>query len=271
MIALAPSSVQEMYDFTQRAFALSERFRTPVVLLSDEIVGHMREKITIQQSADESTCMDFNDPPICSSPSADFFTGAHVLVEGQLHDEQGRRIGHIPRSSGDFIRKINAKITDHIEEIANVESFFMEDAEVAILSYGSVARAAMNAVQLARGVQGHRKKKKGDFFSNLLRKGIAGALHADYSKLKVGLIKVNTVWPLPEEEIRRLTEDVHIVLVPEMNIGKYVREIERILPAKRVISQPKCGGEIHTPNELLDLILETVGMKEDGGEAGTDE
>jgi 2-oxoglutarate ferredoxin oxidoreductase subunit alpha len=272
IIVIAPSSVQEMYDFTRRAFELSEEYRTPVIILADEIVGHMREKITIHLHAEDEVIPHGSPHPIkCHSPSADFFSGANVLVEGQLHDELGCRIGHIPRDSGEFIRKINEKITDNIEAISDVETFFMEDAEIAIISYGSVARAAMNAVHLARGVQSHRRKKKGSFFSDLFHKGIASVIPADYCGLRVGLIKVNTVWPFPEDGIRRLTESADIVVVPEMNMGRYFREIERVLPGKRVISMPKCGGEIHSPHEILDLILSEVGAPNPQEEACDDE
>ena len=83
-----------------------------------------------------------------------------------------------------------------------------------------------------------------------------------YSHLKVGLIKINTVWPFPERELKRLVGNIKTVVVPEMNIGKYYREIERALPGARVISFPKCGGDIHTPDEILDKILKEAGVNE---------
>jgi len=87
-------------------------------------------------------------------------------------------------------------------------------------------------------------------------------MKTDYSHLKVGLIKVNTVWPFPEEKIQELAKNADLVIVPEMNTGKYSREIERALWDKQVIPMPKCGGDIHTPKELLDRILEEVGVSE---------
>jgi 2-oxoglutarate ferredoxin oxidoreductase subunit alpha len=85
---------------------------------------------------------------------------------------------------------------------------------------------------------------------------------SDYSHLKVGLIKINSVWPFPEEELRKVAEATKLIIVPEMNMGKYSREVERVLKDKTVVSMPKCGGDIHTPQEILDRILEEVGVRE---------
>ena len=259
MIVLAPSSVQEMYDFTVKAFELSEKYRTPVILLADEVVGHMREKIIIKSGVKEYSAGKRKN---LASPQADFFTGENVLIEGQLHDERGRRIGHIAQKSGEFIKRITEKITDNIDSITSIDTYFLEDSDTAIIAYGSVGRAAMNAVKLARGIKDDRIASRIKFVKNIFTKGVPAAIHADYSHLRVGLIKINTVWPFPEEELKRLTKDVKIVIVPEMNMGKYYREIERVLSDKTVISLPKCGGDLHTPNEILDEILKEVGVSE---------
>jgi len=234
IIALSPSSVQEMYDFTIRAFELSEKFRSPVVLLSDEVVGHMREKITIYDGEKKIRSGHRN---YVVSPQEDFYTGNNSLVEGQLHDEEGRRIGHLPSKSSDFIQSISQKITNHIDEIQDIETFFMEDADIAILTYGSVSRPALKAVKSAKGIKEHYN-------------------------LSVGLIKVNTVWPFPENEIRRLTESCKYVFVPEMNIGKYYKEVERCVNHGTVVSMPKIGGELHKPAEILEAIAKEVGHHE---------
>lgn len=239
IIALAPSSVQEMYDFTVRAFELSEQFRTPVILLADEVVGHMREKIIVEGG---SKTIKGGKKSYVASPQSDFFMGENSLVEGQLHDESGKRIGHIADKSGKFIYDISKKIIDNIDEITDIDTFSMEDANIAIVAYGSVARPAMNAIKLARDL-------------NEDQTGTG-------KKLNVGLVKINTVWPFPEQELQRLTENVDLVIVPEMNVGKYSREIERALKNKRVVPMPKCGGDIHTPTELLEQILKEVGVNE---------
>ncbi|MDD6190566.1 MAG: 2-oxoacid:acceptor oxidoreductase subunit alpha [Firmicutes bacterium] len=260
IIVLAPSSVQEMYDFTIRAFELAEQFRTPVILLADEVVGHMREKIVIRDGSKE---IKSEKKKYVVSPQADFFKGEFSTVEGQLHDEKGRRIGHIATKSGEFINNINKKIKDNVDSIASIDTYCMEDADVAIIAYGSVARPAMNAVKKARGIKDDRLFSKFRIVKDLFTRGVSETIKTDYSHLKVGLVKINSVWPMPEELLRQVTEYVDMVIVPEMNVGKYVREIERVLKDKKVISMPKCGGDIHTPTEILDEILTATGLEED--------
>ncbi len=259
IIVLAPSSVQEMYDFTIKAFDLAEQFRTPVILLADEVVGHMREKITIHTDLRR---VESPKKKYAVSPSVDFFKGANSMVEGQLHDEMGRRIGHMADRSGEFIQQITSKIEDNVDMIADVTTYCMEDADVAIVTWGSVARPGLNAVKKARGIKDDRLWPKFRMVRDLVKRGVKETIKTDYSHLLVGLVKINTVWPFPEDLLRQATENVHTVIVPEMNMGKYCREIERALPDKKVISMPKCGGNIHTPKELLDRILEEVGVGE---------
>ncbi len=260
IIVLAPSSVQEMYDFTVRAFELAEQYRTPVILLADEVVGHMREKIVIK---DGSKNIKSVKQQYVVSPQADFFKGEFTTVEGQLHDEQGRRIGHIANKSGEFIYNINKKITDNIDGIADITTYCMEDADVAIVAYGSVARPALNAVKHARGVKDDRIAPKFKIVKDLMTRGLQKTIKTDYSHLKVGLVKINSVWPIPEDLLRQATERVDTVIVPEMNVGKYCREVERVLKDKKVIPMSKCGGDIHTPIEILDKILEVTGIEEE--------
>ena len=259
IIVLTPSSVQEMFDFTVRAFELAEQFRTPVIVLADEVVGHMREKIAVEGG---SKIIESVKHQYVVSQQADFFQGKNTMVEGQLHDEQGRRIGHLAKRSGEFINDINRKISDNTDIIASIDTYFMEDADVAIVAYGSVARPSLNAVKLARGVKDGRIASKLRIVKDLFRKGVQETLHTDYSHLKVGLVKINTVWPFPEKLLKEAAKNADIIIVPEMNVGKYFREIERVFKDKAVISMPKCGGDIHTPKEILDKILEEAGINE---------
>ena len=263
IVVLAPSSVQEMYDFTVRAFELSERFRTPVILLGDEIIGHMREKISVSSGPIEIAPAKIVS---AASPQKDFFMGANSMVEGQLHDEYGRRIGHLAQKIGDFLQRLDRKILDYIDEITSIDTFCMDDADVAIVAYGSVARPSMNAIKLARGIKDDRISTKFKIVRDVITKGVPKTLRTDYSHLKVGLIKINTVWPFPEEQLVRLAANVDIVIVPEMNVGKYCREVERVLCGKRVVSMPKSGGDIHTPGEILDRIVEETGLKQEVGD-----
>lgn len=259
IIVLCPSSVQEMYDFTIRAFELAEQFRTPVILLADEVVGHMREKVVLK---DGSKNIKSVKQKYVVSPQEDFFKGANTLVEGQLHDERGRRIGHLAGRSGEFINNINKKISDNVDVIADIRTYFMEDADVAIVAYGSVVRPAVDAVKMARKVEDDRIMPKFRIIRDLIKKGVQETMQTDYSHMKVGLVKINTVWPCPEELLREATKDAKIIIVPEMNVGKYSREIERVLKDKKVIPMSKCGGDIHTPSEILDEILKEAGLDE---------
>ena len=260
IIVLSPSSVQEMYDFTIRAFELAEQFRTPVILLADEVVGHMREKIVIRDGSKE---IKSEKQSYVVSPQADFFQGANSMVEGQLHDDQGRRIGHIANKSGDFIYNINKKIMDNVDVISSIDTYCMEDADFAIVAYGSVARPSLNAVKQARGIKDDRLTSKAKIIRDFFKRGVSETLSSDYSHLKVGLVKINTVWPFPEKLLQQVTKHVDTVIVPEMNVGKYTREIERCLKDKKVIPMSKCGGDIHTPTEILDKILEVEGLDEE--------
>ena len=259
IIVLSPSSVQEMYDFTVRAFELAEQFRTPVILLADEVIGHMREKIQIK---DGSRNIRSAKQKYVVSPQADFFCGENTLVEGQLHDSSGKRIGHLATKSGEFINNINKKISQHVDMIADIDTYFMDDADVAIVTYGSVVRPAVDAVKLARKVEDDRVLPKFKIIKDLFKKGVQETINTDYSHLKVGLVKINTVWPFPEELLKEATKDVSTVIVPEMNVGKYCREVERVLKDKTVIPMSKCGGDIHTPREILDEILKEAGLDE---------
>ncbi|MBQ3185047.1 MAG: 2-oxoacid:acceptor oxidoreductase subunit alpha, partial [Firmicutes bacterium] len=168
IIVLSPSSVQEMYDFTIKAFELAEQFRTPVILLADEVVGHMREKIEIRDGSKQIKSVK---QKYVVSPQEDFFKGANTLVEGQLHDDKGRRIGHLAGRSGDFINNINKKISDNVDVIADIDTYFMEDAEVAIVAYGSVVRPAINAVKKARKVEDDRVTTKFKILKDIFVKG----------------------------------------------------------------------------------------------------
>ena len=240
IVCIAPASVQEMYDYTVKAFNMAEKFRTPVIILADEIVGHMREKITIPEFIEVEVMAPVEK---CEEPfsrnekyipaAVNFFEGHNVLVEGQLHDEKGRRIGHIADKSREFVEDLVSKIRVNQDEFVDVEHEFLENAELAVIAYGTVARSAKRAVKIARE-----------------------------NGRKVGLIKINIVWPFPEDEIKKLVGNIKTVLVPEMNMGKYCLEIERCLKQSNVISIPKLGGNIHQPTELLEVIMKEGAQNE---------
>jgi 2-oxoglutarate ferredoxin oxidoreductase subunit alpha len=181
LIVYAPSSVQEMFDFTIKAFSKSEQFRVPVIVLADEIVAHMREKVQIspaneiynRQSPTQKCECPFKADDKGIPPTVDFFQGHSVLVDGQLHDERGIRAGHDPIISGNLVKRLNTKITGNIDDITDIETFFMSDADTVVVAYGSVARSGLSAVKQAR------------------QKGI-----------NAGFVKVNTIWPFPEKALK---------------------------------------------------------------------
>jgi len=237
IIALMPSSCQEAFRLTYRAFVLAQRYRVPVYVLSDEIIGHTREKVRIPQGlapverqkprAEKKNYWPFKAGPdglLDGMPA--FNEGYKLLIDGQLHDEQGRRAAHIPEVCARLTERLCRKITIHREEIYELETAFIDDAEMVVVCFGSPARPALRAVKEAR------------------RKGI-----------RAGYLKILTVWPFPVERIRDLPEQVHTLIVPELNVGRVVHEVEHATAGrKEVLSLPKLGGLLHTPGEILEAI-----------------
>jgi 2-oxoglutarate ferredoxin oxidoreductase subunit alpha len=237
MIALVPSSAQEAFDLTVKAFNLAEKYRNPVIVLSDEIVGHTREKVRIPKGVEVLLRKKPAASPEAFVPFRPegggfldgmpaFNQGYGILVDGQLHDEWGLRAGHKPEISAKLVERICRKVTDHREELVDVEEYWLADAEVAVITYGTPARSSMRAVRDARS------------------EGILA-----------GCLKMRILWPFPEKVIEQIALRVKKIVVPEMNIGKMVREVERVVGGRtKVVSLPKLGGEMHTPLEILKAI-----------------
>ena len=208
IIALAPWSVRETYDVTVMAVNYAERFRTPVILLMDEVVGHLREKVVRPGSAQvyprrkpKKTRAEGYQPYAPDDdlvPNvADFGQGYHIHVTGLIHDETGFPVGS-PKITEDSIRRLHEKITRAGDEIIHTESSFMDDAEYAVLAYGGTARTAYEAVRAAR--------KKG---------------------IKVGLVRLITIWPFADKVVAALAQKMKGLLVAEMNYGQLVGEVRR--------------------------------------------
>lgn len=236
IIALCPSSVQDCYELTVKAFNLAEKFRNPVVVLSDEIVGHTREILKIPEKIDvRERRAPAQDPATYIPYKADasglldgmpaFGQGYRMLVDGQLHDETGNRKGGDTKVSGELMKRLCEKITGHVDALEDVRTAFIDDADVLVLAYGSVARSAFSAVRQAR-----KENQKAGFFQPRI------------------------LWPFPEKALGRVSGDVNRIIVPEMNMGKICREVERLCPGIEVISMAKVGGELHTPQEILKVI-----------------
>lgn len=237
VIALIPSSVQEAFDLTVKAFNLAEIYRNPVILLSDEIVGHTREKVRIPEKVEILPRLRPQSSPEDYVPfrpkgkglldgMPTFNQGYGVLVDGQLHDEFGIRAGHKPDVSSAMVERICRKITDHADDLVDVEEWMLDDAEVVLITFGSPARPALRAVKEARS-QG----------------------------IKAAFLKIRILWPFPAKVVDGVARRAKRIIVPEMNVGKIYREVERVVAGRaEIISLPKLGGEVHTPAEILTAI-----------------
>jgi 2-oxoglutarate ferredoxin oxidoreductase subunit alpha len=235
VIALSPSSVQECFDFTVEAFNLAEKYRVPVMVMGDEIVGHMREEISIPEKVDvkaremptegPETFLPYRAQPDGTSPMPAFGDGYKIHITGLTHDERGYPETSNPQAHSKLVKRLCDKILHHTGDIARIKTESTDDAELIVVSYGAPSRSALKAVRTARD------------------KGV-----------KVGFIKMDVVWPFPEEMICNAVGEAQRVIVVEMNLGQIFYEVQRILPGVKVELAPKIGGEMHLPEEILDKI-----------------
>ncbi|MGI6142925.1 MAG: 2-oxoacid:acceptor oxidoreductase subunit alpha [bacterium] len=237
MIALMPASVQESLTLTIEAFNLAEEFRTPVILLLDEVVGHMREGIVPPRKEEimikkrkkptvpPEEYLPYRAEPDGVPPMANFGDGYRFHVTGLVHDETGFPRGR--GSDGDYlVRRLTNKVKNHF--VPMVEEYLTEDAEIAVVACGSVSRSAKRAVNLGR------------------EQGI-----------KVGLVRPISIWPFPEKAIKDLAGKVRAIVVPEMNLGQVVLEVERCACGKAVVYRlNRIDAELITPDEILAKIQE---------------
>jgi 2-oxoglutarate ferredoxin oxidoreductase subunit alpha len=234
VIALSPWSVQEMFDLTIRAFNLSEAYRTPVMLMSDGMIGHMKEKLIVPEKVEtidrrgptspDSTPFGTYDPS--GVPEMPIFGAGHkLLVTGSTHRPTGVR-DYSPHYHQMLVDRIRGKILNAETEIRDIHTEYLDDAEIAVVSFGATARPCYEAIQNAR--------KEG---------------------IKVGLFRLKTLWPLPEGRVKELAENVDSILVVEMNAGKLVMDIERVTcGSAKVLSLAKIGGVLPLANEVYESI-----------------
>lgn len=234
VIALAPWSVQETFDLTVRAFNLAERFRTPVMLMTDGFVGHMKEKLVVPEAVETverrkpagAECTPFGtDDPSGVPEMPSFGEGHQLLVTGSTHRPTGLRDSS-PAYHEKTVQRIREKILRAESEIADTVGADLEDARVVVTSYGASARPSYGAVERARG-----------------------------EGIRAGLLRLRTIWPFPDKEVSDLSERVDAMLVVEMNVGKLVREVERAARGRcQVVSVPKIGGLLHSVDEILKAV-----------------
>jgi 2-oxoglutarate ferredoxin oxidoreductase subunit alpha len=239
IIALCPSTVKECYDLTIKAFNFSERFRNPVIVLVDEVVAHMREKIDLSDE-DEVEIINrvkptvppewyipYEDTPRGVPAMANFGEGYRYHVTGLTHDIRGFPTSR-PDEIDPFIRRLFRKISQNYSEIQIGEFFQTDDADITIIAYGCVARSAKRAVIDAR------------------ERGI-----------KVGLLKLNTIWPFMRAQVEKVLRTSKTIIVPEMNMGQISREVKRVNKGDaKVFTLNKIDGTIITPQEILARIKE---------------
>jgi 2-oxoglutarate ferredoxin oxidoreductase subunit alpha len=244
IIALAPSSPQEMFDFTIRAFNLSEKYRIPVIILADEVVGHMTERVMIPPEKEiklvgrrkpkvpPGDYLPYRPDPDWVAPMANCGDGYRIHVTGLTHDERGYP-GMDEQTQAQMVNRLIQKIVSNTDDIIRTEDIYMDDAEVVVVAYGISARSAKQAVREAR----------------------AGGLRA-------GLIKLETVWPFPEKLIRDVAARARAFIMPEINAGQMVLELQRCVGGAcpvQLISH--FGGSIIHPRTILDAIENAAASK----------
>ncbi len=236
MIALSPSSVTECYTLTVRAFNLSEKYRTPVILLMDEIIGHLREGIAIPEDIEIIDRPVYEDEVCLKHPyhipdgkwvpgMKPFGEGEFYNITGLIHDEEG-----FPTNSNAaaqrLIRRLMDKITSNYEDIVQVEEYLLEDADTAVVCFGGTARAAKEAINAARS------------------KGY-----------KVGMFRPITVWPFPERELDALAEKFKRIIMVEHNDGQMLREVQRVVGRRcKVDFIGKINGTVIMPEEIERML-----------------
>ncbi len=241
IIALSPSSPQELYDLTIKAFNLSEEYRVPVLVLSEAAIGHMYEKIVIPP-ADEIEITPRRKPTVSPQeylpfkpdldlvpPMANAGEGYHFHVTGLTHDEKGYP-AMTAGAQDKLVRRLVEKIDKNKDEIIDLEEDSTYDAEVIVCSYGISARVSLIAVERARA-----------------------------EGIRVGMLRLITIWPFPEDRIRQLARRVQAFVVPEINCGQIALEVERCADGRaRTILVPHTGGTVHNPDSILHAIVRAV-------------
>jgi 2-oxoglutarate ferredoxin oxidoreductase subunit alpha len=238
-ICLTPAYVQEIFSETVRAFNLSEKYRTPVIIAFDEIVGHMRERIEIPEQGvlpivdrEKPECspeeyLPYDDSGGDVPPMANFFEGYRYHVTGLNHGPDGFPVNASPRIHTDELRLMR-KVEANKKDIIRYEEFLTGDADVVVFGYGVSGRSARTAVELARA-----------------------------EGIKVGLFRPLTIWPFPEEEVSTIASRVKSIVVPELSLGQIIFEVERCAKGRsRVEGIYRVDGDPITPAQILEKVKE---------------
>ncbi len=226
-IAITPNSVQEMFDLTVKAFDLADRFRVPTFLMSDEIVGHMRERVTIPDAVDIQRPRPLAEGSLPFAAGEDkipgfapFGSGRAVHVTGLTHDERGYPDTTDPEAHDKLVRRLIAKVESARRDIADYE-IVNPGAETVFVTYGPPSRTVEQVMR-------------------------------DHPDDSIGHLRLRIVWPFPEFALKEFP-NAKVFLMPELNMGQVVREVQRHVD-QPVVSIPKIGGELHTPAELVRVL-----------------
>jgi len=234
IIVLSPWSVQEMYDFAVKAFNMAEQYRVPCIILADEAVAHLRENLTIPEKIEIFERDNRTGKPIFGGkaddeipPMPSFGQGEAIMVTGSAHDAEGTKKVADPKTQRELVTRLVNKIRKNAENIMMTASYGIEeDGEALIVAYGFTARSALNAVK------------------SLRRSG-----------LKIGLLRVQTIWPFPDQVIKRMAQRCRKVFVPEMNMGQLVWEVERVAGChSEVIPINQVDGQVILPKTIIREI-----------------
>ncbi len=236
IIALAPSSVQEMFDLTVEAFNLSEEYRVPAFVLSDANIGHMYERLVIPEKGEirvvdrkrpdrpPGEYMPFQADESLVPPMANFGEGYRFYATGLTHDAKGYPDMSV-EAQDSLVRRLCDKIRRNADKIYRSEEKMVEDCDVLVVAYGITARSAVRAVEMAR------------------EEGI-----------RAGMLRLISLWPFPDGRLEELSRSLRGVVVAEMNYGQLVREVERAVKPTEVSFVPKLGENPPRPQEILSAI-----------------
>jgi len=237
IIALAPMSPQDIFDLTILAFNLSEKYRVPVLIMADEVVGHMSEKVTMPSIAaknlverrrpemESEQYLPYKPDSDLVPPMAIAGEGYHFHVTGLTHDERGYPV-MTAEAQDRLVRRLVDKIRVNRHDIIKYKEFQVEDADIIVCAYGISVRIAQLAVRMARD-----------------------------EGIRAGLLQLITIWPFAEERIRELSLQAKAFVVPEINYGQIVLEVERCAGDRaKTILVPHMGGSVHSPQTVLEAI-----------------
>ena len=241
VIALSPTTVREVFELTVKAFNFSEKYRTPVILLMDEVVGHLREKIEIPEAGEleivprklpkvapsEYKAYEFTEDLV--PPMANFGSGYRYNITGLVHDETGFPTNST-KEAAKLLDRLMAKINNNLDDILIYEEGYAQEAETLFIAFGGIVRSVKEAVAILRE-QGHN----------------------------VGYFAPKTVWPFPEQRMQEISKNKKNIFVAEMNLGQMIEPVKLAVEDKNIVKGiNKANGEIISPEEIIESFMEVV-------------